>query len=303
MDDRARTIRVSGRAFSAAEITFENPHVSFLQDVESDLYLRIRDVGERVAALQQSGAGRTLANPGFELPPDAATPLPGWELRERGGATVELDPQQKYAGGQSLRFTATQAGASLAAPPFVPMGSGHLSVLVWLRVADPAHQPPLRLAVGGRWKGKDYYRYASVGAGTEQAIGAEWTQYAFEVRDLPTDQITDLRVRLDMPGAGEVWLDEVELREFDEQEILDLKKMITLASYMLERKQLGDCLRLLDGYWPRFLTANVPLALRTMACASARCRSRATCLRRPTAAKPSPASWNACGGRCRHLLR
>ena len=95
--------------------------------------------------------------------------------------------------------------------------------------------------------------------GVDHAIGTEWTQYLFEVRDLPTDQLTDLRVRFDLTGPGEVWIDDVELREFDDHEIRELKKMITVAIYTLESRQYGDCLRLLDGYWPRFLVANVHL--------------------------------------------
>ena len=140
-----------------------------------------------------------------------------------------------------------------------PLPSGHLSVLAWLRVTDPQRQPPLRLAVSAGGKGQDYYRYAPVGAGTAQAISGDWTQFLFEVRDLPTEQLSDLCVRFDLTGPGEVWIDDIELREFDDQEFREMKKMITVASYTLESRQLGDCLRLLEGYWPRFLVANVPL--------------------------------------------
>ncbi len=77
---------------------------------------------------------------------------------------------------------------------------------------------------------------------------------------MPSEQLTDLRVRFDLTGPGEVWIDDVELREFDEQEIRELKKMITFAFYTLESRQLADCLRLLESYWPRFLVANVPLS-------------------------------------------
>ena len=241
--------------------------------MENDLYLRIRDVGERVAPLQQPAAAKMLVNPGFEQPPDADDPLPGWEMREQAGATAEFDAEQKYAGEQSLRFASTQAGCIVGERAVCALAERSPVGLGLARVADPARQPPLRLAVGGRWKGQDYYRYAPVGQGTGQAIGTEWTQYLFEVRDLPAEQLTDLRVRFDLTGPGEVWIDDVELREFDEQEIRELKKMITLASYMLESRQLGDCLRLLDGYWPRFLVANVPLAPERWQL------GRATCLR------------------------
>ena len=62
------------------------PQVSFAQDVENELYQRIRELGERVAALQQPQARKILVNAGFEQPPDPENALPGWILREHSGA-------------------------------------------------------------------------------------------------------------------------------------------------------------------------------------------------------------------------
>ncbi len=133
-------------------------------------------------------------------------------------------------------------------------------VLAWLRVADAGRQPPLRLALGGRLNGQDYYRYALVGAGpTAKKIGTQWSPYIFPVQDLPAEGLSDLRVRFDLMGAGEVWIDDVELREFSDDELKELARLITSALYRLRNDQLSDCQRLLDSYWPRYLTANVPL--------------------------------------------
>jgi hypothetical protein len=249
---------LAGR-FSAADVVLRDPRVSFVDDVENELYGRIRDLGERISLVQQPNGLKKIVNPGFEQAPTAADPLPGWQMREQLGATAEIDAEQKVSGAQSLRFTSTQAAASLTSAPFTALGSGHLSVLARLRVADETRQPPLRLAISARWNGQDYYRYAPVGAGTRQAIGGQWTQYLFQVRDLPVDQLSDLRVRFDLTSPGEVWIDDVEVRELDDEEIRELQKMTTVAIYALDAGHLGDCLRLLEGYWPRFLVANVPL--------------------------------------------
>ncbi len=284
--------------FSAPDVALKNPQVSLGQDVEDELYLRIRALGERVAALQQPQARKTVLNPGFEQSPEPENAMPGWQLREQSGATAMIDIEHKKSGEQSLHFVSTQAAASLISAPIVPLSTGHLSVLAWLRVADPNRQPPLRLAVSARWKGQDYYRYAPVGSSTAQAINSEWTQFLFEVRDLPTEQLSDLCVRFDLTGPGEVWIDDVELREFDDQEIREMKKMITVASYTLESRQLGDCLRLLEGYWPRFLVGNVPLTSEPLA---ARPRYAPSDPSRPLRPMPkrSRASWNACAAPCR----
>jgi hypothetical protein len=62
---------------------------------------------------------------------------------------------------------------------------------------------------------------------------------------------------------------------FNRSELVELSKLITLADVKLQNGQIGDCLRLLEGYWPRFLEENVPLPAGAMIEA--------------TAAKPRPA--------------
>ena len=46
---------------------------------------------------------------------------------------------------------------------------------------------------------------------------------------------------------------------FNESELRALYKLLTLADLNLQNGQVGDCLKLLNGYWPRFLMQNVPL--------------------------------------------
>ena len=62
-------------------------------------------------------------------------------------------------------------------------------------------------------------------------------------------------------GPGEVWVDDVQVfcLAFSRAEMVELSKIITLADVKLQNGQIGDCLRLLEGYWPRFLEENVPL--------------------------------------------
>ena len=48
---------------------------------------------------------------------------------------------------------------------------------------------------------------------------------------------------------------------FNEREIRALYKLITLANINLQNGQIGDCMKLLEGYWPRFLVQHVPLAV------------------------------------------
>jgi hypothetical protein len=79
---------------------------------------------------------------------------------------------------------------------------------------------------------------------------------------LPAEGLSELRLRFDISGPGEVWIDDVKLYDlaFIDKERNELTKLIALADLKLKNKQLADCTQLLDGYWPHFLLAHVPLA-------------------------------------------
>jgi hypothetical protein len=136
---------------------------------------------------------------------------------------------------------------------------------VWLKVADAARQPSLRLALEGRLRGRTYYRYAEVGRipGANQVvpIGTEWGRYDFPLYDLPLDGLSELRVRVDLQGPGEIWVDDVALYDlvYTETELRELAKLVTLAQVTLDNGQVGDCVQLLESYWPRLLAEKLPL--------------------------------------------
>lgn len=121
----------------------------------------------------------------------------------------------------------------------------------------------MRLALEGHQDELTYYRFATVGghAAGAVALSTDWSQYIFQVDDLPADEIRDLRVRFDLTGPGEIWIDDVQLFDlaFSPNERVELTKIIGLADLKLKSGQLADCARLLDGYWPHFLVTNVPL--------------------------------------------
>ena len=74
-------------------------------------------------------------------------------------------------------------------------------------------------------------------------------------------ELADLRVGFDLMGPGEVWIDDVQVydRWFPKNERDDLMIMSGLAARSLSMGQLGDCQRILSGYWPQFLLEYVPL--------------------------------------------
>jgi hypothetical protein len=242
------------------------PHVTWPDAVESALGLQIRRLGARAAVLRNPPALDVVANPGFEQPAAANGQIPGWTLVGRAKVSVQLDKNEKHGGRQSIKFVSNGPVAYLASQPLAVPSTGRLAVSVWLRIAHAARQPPLRLALEGKLQGGDYYRFGPVGlapnAGQQvAALQTEWAQYVFEVYDLPLDGLTSLRARFDLMGPGEVWIDDVQVSSltFSGPEVLELSKLITLADVKLQNGQIGDCLHVLEGYWPRFLEENVAL--------------------------------------------
>jgi hypothetical protein len=242
------------------------PRVSLPPAVETYLGQRIRRLSARAALLRNPPPLKVLKNPGFERPPADANQLPGWAATQQPEVTIRADKTQSHGGKQSIKMATDGPWACLVSEPFEPPTTGRLSVSVWLRVDDATAQPALQLALEGKLDGERYYRHAPVGLdprGVQAAgpIGTNWSAYVFQVDDLPLQGLSKLHVRFDLRGPGEVWVDEVELFDlaFSENERKELNKLITLANVTLEQHRIGDCLRLLDGYWPRFLEENVPL--------------------------------------------
>ncbi len=258
--------------------TLARPEVSFDEQVAAACQAKIRDLTARAAALRDPPLPLTLlGNPDFELPTVDGNPMPGWLAVGQGPTAATLDAQMRHGGQASARLTNTSGVTSLVSLPFAPPKTGRLSMSVWLRVADAARQPPLWLALDGKRHGETYYRYAPVGQVAQVAaasgpdanrgvtLGEQWAEYILKVDDLPLDGLSDLRVRFDLMGPGEVWIDDVKLYDMDfsdnETEVRELSNLITLAHIRLKNQQIGDCLRLLEGYWPRFLEENVALPL------------------------------------------
>jgi len=136
---------------------------------------------------------------------------------------------------------------------------------VWMRGAAQQRSPVVRLALEGRQSGQLYQRYALVGGvGPGRVpLSVSWPRepFMFQIDDLPVEGLTDLRVRFDLTGEGEIWIDDVQLfdLDFSENERAELTKLITLANFKLQAGQIGDCERILEGFWPHFLAENVPL--------------------------------------------
>lgn len=256
--------------FSDPRVTVARPQVSWSEQVQKELETRITDLEGRTAALGKPPILDVLQNPGFELSSADPGRIPGWTTSSQPGVVVSLDEVHKRVGNRSARLTSRGPMASLLSEPFDAPSTGRLTMSVWLRSGDlpsEGHEnshpngqgpPPLRLVLEGDMEGRHFFRYAL------PQVGNDWGQFPFLVRvdDLPLEGLSRLRIRFDLMGPGQVWIDDVQLShlEFSKAEKNALLKMIAPADVKLEKGQVRDCIHLLEGYWPRFLLAKVPIA-------------------------------------------
>ena len=244
--------------FSDPRVTVARPQVSWSEQVQKELELRIADLEGRTAVLGKPPVLDVLENPGFELSSTDAGQIPGWTTSSQSGVVVGLDEIHRRVGDRSVRMASRGPMASLLSQPFDAPSTGRLTMSVWLRSRDATEPPPLRLVLEGDLEGRHFFRYAL------PQVGNDWGQFPFLVRvdDLPLEGLSRLRIRFDLMGPGEVWIDEVQLShlEFSRAEKNALLKLIAPADVKLEKGQVRDCVHLLEGYWPRFLLAKVPIA-------------------------------------------
>ncbi|QDU95350.1 alpha-amylase family protein [Lignipirellula cremea] len=262
--------RVSLDPYDLAGTRLDLPNVKILdytfrsadnEPIAAELMRQVDGLKSRISGLANSEPMKNLVNPGFEDAPVDEAP-PGWVFPTTPGVTFQTDSQEHHQGKHSLRISSNGPVAWMRSSPLPAPTTGRLSAWVWLRISDPNVQPPLRLAIEGRLNGKVYYRFASVGAGERSpALSNDWQPYVFHIDDLPSENLSDLRIGFDLMGPGEVWIDDIQLFDlwFYENERDELAKNIAVADFHLSRGNIADCQRILEGYWPQFLTKFVPL--------------------------------------------
>ncbi len=256
-----------GARFNMAGVRLGSPRATLPEATAAALRARINDLRDRVGLLHQAPRLEALANPGFEAVGSGELPAPHWQLSPTGEGQLRLDGSEKHGGEMALVVASDGPPVSLLSDPFPAPTTGRISVWAWMRIGDPDNPPTLRLALQGELRGQDYYRYAALGSGQEHALRGGWSLYKFRVDDLPLEGLTKLRARFDLMGAGEVWIDDVELSDlnFTEKEQRELQLLVFSAYEKLEQGQYRECQQILEGYWPRFLVQHIPLSQPRMA--------------------------------------
>jgi hypothetical protein len=103
-----------------------------------------------------------------------------------------------------------------------------------------------------------------------QRANDQWGQpFIIFVPDLPLQSRGRMHIAFELTGPGEVWLDNAKLYDLllpfplydnSQAEYFQLSQQIHAAKSAFDAGQVTDCIRIIDGYWPRFILAYRPPA-------------------------------------------
>jgi hypothetical protein len=246
-----------GVAFDEPNVSVLSTTVNYPEDVARNIEARLENLQARMAALRNPVPVAWLANPGFELVAFEADNVPGWEVSPGGTATAELTRQSPYEGNQLLRLTNRLGTGWIASAASNEQHTGRLFIRMAMRGGDKSQAPAVQIAIEATHNGEPYRRVS-----TKTTVSPEWKDYRFAVHLLPLDGLTNVRVRLEVIGAGVVEIDDVQVfdLQFERDELTRLnKQLIWPTPYLFDDQRYAECHRILDSYWADFLEENVPL--------------------------------------------
>jgi hypothetical protein len=252
--------------FSDPNVKLSQPRVALDESVREELAKRVSDLSARIAVLANPAPLPVLSNADFEAPMLRQN-VPGWGFGTPNGTSISIDNKTVRSGAQSLRLTSTGPRLSVRSDALDVPRTGRLGVTVWLKVADAKQQPVVRLGIEALSTEGNYYRFATVGGSGPNGIPIpdNWSRntqpFFYPVFDVPTSGLLDLHLRFDLMGAGEIWIDNIQISDlaFADPERIELSKLVSLADYKRGAGQYLGCLQLLESHWPKFLIEHVPL--------------------------------------------
>jgi hypothetical protein len=210
----------------------------------------------------------SIPNAGFE--PVGGGALPGWRLVGSALGTAELDATNPHEGKTCLYVQSAGQPTAVESDAFSTPPTGQFAMTALIRGRNLASGSELRMVVEAERENRSY-RWSTVVGGARPGahpLGEQWAPYPILVNALPLQSRGQMRVRFELTGAGEVWIDEI--RAYDllfpldfyrdaKAENWEFVQMMEAAEVDFKKGRITDCVRRLDGYWSRFYSAYTPL--------------------------------------------
>jgi hypothetical protein len=191
----------------------------------------------------------------------------GWNISSLPNMEISPATELPRSGRLSMLIDNRQPGETAAwvqSEPIAPPRTGRLTVQAWLRAPPAGERCLVRLSVVGRTRnGQRFERFEDYGGRSEsRAIANDWGRRpaTLHVADVPTQDLVELRVAIDVIGRGKVWVDDVEVFEtlLHPDERIYLRGQVLVAKQNLENQNPFPAEQLLDSHWGQYLASHKP---------------------------------------------
>ena len=249
--------------FSSPNVKLRNCKIDRPPGRAAELFGQIGEISSRADQLEQQVTQNSripvklLNDPSFEKPLGIG-PNPAWTTSHRRGSLATIDSDVAAEGISSLRLTSSGPAVVVTSHAFKVPQTGRLLLSLQLRRRDPNQVPGLVVRLETNHEQfQPIHRFKK---------GQLTTQFDSPIRlhlmDVPADPDLQMKVSFELLGAGEVWIDDIQLYDkwFEPGEINALFRILHVAWVQQTSGDFSGCYQTLSGYWPRFLLRHVPPA-------------------------------------------
>lgn len=251
-------IEISDPLFKVLDVVHSPPD-SVLEHVGDELVELEALILQSSDPTQQTQLSTVLGD--FEQWNEASEPA-GWNVSSLPGVTISPSREFPHAGRTSLLIENENAGdvsAWVQSGPIEPPANGRLDLQLWLRTTAADGNPRVRVSVVGRTRaGERYERWQQFGPGANgQQISFDWgtRPSMLSLSDIPSADIDQLFISIELVGPGKVWVDDVQALEslLHPDERIYLQGRMFVAKQKLSERNPFPAEQLLESHWGRYL--------------------------------------------------
>ena len=230
--------------------------VEFPQEAAAALHPAVHAIWKKASSTVMPRNVLGLKNADFEIA-DNETGMPlHWTASPRNAARLDSPAS---AGKNCLHMQTDGMSAHVFSERFAPPLSGRLNLTVNIKARVPADGLKLGIILEDAATGVMWAEW--LGVGTRYPIEKDWKSYQLPVMGLPVSDERRLRVRLQLSGTGEIWVDDVQLHdprfsssaESERMALASVTKGLNDAELQISAGRPDLAWRYLESYWPRYL--------------------------------------------------